>query len=64
MPDPYDRLPDPDAVGAAEYRLVHEFVTDLRADGADYLLIQSALDELYRWSRKVMLDYVRETNVY
>jgi hypothetical protein len=64
MPDPYDRLPDPDEVGQSEYRLVHEFVTDLRKDGAEYLLIQSALDELYRSARRVMLEYIRETNIY
>lgn len=64
MRDPYDRLPDPDKVGASEYRLVHGFVTDLRTDKASHLEIQSALSELETWARTTMLEYVRETNVY
>lgn len=64
MRDPYDTLLNPKEVGSSEYRLVHEFVTDLREDGADYLLIQSSLDELSRWARKVLIDYTRVSNTF
>ena len=44
-------LPDPDVVGAEEYRLVHDYVTELEDQDIDPMIIQAGLDELSRWAR-------------
>jgi len=57
-------LPDPDVVGAEEYRLVHDYVTELEDQDIDPMIIQAGLDELSRWARKALIEYTRMTNRY
>lgn len=59
-----DLLPDPDVVGAEEYRLVHDYVTELEGQDTDPVIIQAGLDELSRWARRALIEYTRMTNTF
>lgn len=64
MKPPFEYLPDPNAIGTSEYRLVYDFVKDLEDQGEGPLLIQASMDELSRWARKVLIEYTRATNTF
>ena len=64
MRSPFDHLPDPDAVGQSEYRLVYDFLKDLEDQGEDILLIQSSADEISKWARRALIECTRITNTY
>lgn len=58
-------LPDPDKRGASEYRLLHEFVTDMVKDSEGHedpmALLESSLDEMYSYLTSIR-ERVREVN--
>ncbi len=64
MQKPLEYMPNPDEVGSAEYRLVHDYVTELEEQGFEPLLIQASLDELSRDARKFLMEYTRLTNTF
>lgn len=59
-----DKLPDPKIIGAAEYTLVHEYVTEMEEAEMEPVLIRASLDELSRWARKALIEYTRMSNSY
>ena len=47
-------LPDPDDIGASEYRLIHDFIQEVyHEERGDYAFVLATLDEIREWAESL-----------